>query len=77
MPGMIFCYTKPYMSERIPKQVSFSDYPHAPAVEVPPEANLNDGFAYTREEVQNALAEGSEKFRLTVIEVDEGQQPLE
>ena len=65
------------MAERIPKHISFSDYPHAPSTEVPPEADLNDGFSYTRDEVQTALGGGSEKFSLTIIEVDEGLLPLE
>jgi hypothetical protein len=65
------------MTERILKHVSFSDYPHSPSTEVPPETELSDGFAYTREEVQDALGRGSEKFSLTIVEVDEGRIPLE
>lgn len=65
------------MAERIPKRISFSDYPHVHPTEVPPEAELNDGFAYTRDEVQDALGRGSVKFELTIIEVDEGRPSLE
>lgn len=65
------------MAERIPKTISFSDYPHAAPTEVPPEVELNDGFAYRRDEVQDALGRGSGKFTLNIITVDEGQPPLE
>jgi len=66
------------MSERGPnKIIGFSDYRLAGQVEVPPETPLADGFAYTRDEVQEALGGGSDKFVLNIVEADLGEPELE